>query len=105
MSITSPPGKSGMGVSKNMDLSNIVSTVLLIPNGQGRANNTNLSNGHRVPGATLQDGVLGRYRAGPTWTSPGTSVRVMTALNYNLPVVPSPVHGCPTSDNLEPRLT
>lgn len=40
-SITSPPGKSGMGLSKN-----IVSTVLIVPNEQGRANDTNLSSGH-----------------------------------------------------------
>lgn len=33
-----------------------------------------------VSGATLQDGVLGKYRAGPTWTSPGTSVTVTTAV-------------------------
>lgn len=46
MSVTSPPGKSSMGVNKDMDLSNILSTALIIPNELGKDNDINLSNGH-----------------------------------------------------------
>lgn len=62
LSVTSPAGKSSMGVSKDMDLSNILSTAPVITNKQeGTMASTFQMGIARVSRLTLHGGILGRY--------------------------------------------